>query len=229
MLGVKSLQETLGLDMLQSLGVKALPTGEAEVNATPPLSKTTVTSGDMRGSCLLSWIGVNSAVLQAADREAGEPEIPDAFQEALISRQPEMFIESDEELAARREALDGAVAVALAIGMPSEDKKELHVLVFDRYFDAFRRRSASGTLGACEAHACYAEGEGGSGACEEKTALVYLAEACLVEGIIFTAVRDGDGAFELTGGVCRYHDDVLEGSRPLQSHGGGSWCYIPAM
>ena len=42
-------------------------------------------------------------------------------------------------------------------------------------------------------------------------------------------VRDGDGVYKLTGGVCNCRDCIFGGTRPRQSYGGGSACHQPSM
>ena len=49
------------------------------------------------------------------------------------------FMNAGEEVAARREALVGALGVAVEVGLPEECVAELEQIVLEECFDAFRR------------------------------------------------------------------------------------------
>ena len=77
-------------------------------------------------------------MLQAQGEDA-LPDPPDEFCETLVSHGPAMFMEAGEEVAGRREALVGALRVAVEIGLPERCVAELEEIVLGEYFDAFRR------------------------------------------------------------------------------------------
>ena len=64
---------------------------------------------------------------------------PNEFCETLVSYGPAMFVEAGEELAARREGLEGALRVAVEVGLPEGYVAELEEIVLGECFDAFRR------------------------------------------------------------------------------------------
>ena len=64
---------------------------------------------------------------------------PDKFCETLVSHGPAMFMEAGEEVAARREALVGALRVAVKVELPEGCVAELEEIMMGECFDAFRR------------------------------------------------------------------------------------------
>ena len=66
------------------------------------------------------------------------PDPPDEFCETLVSHGPAMFMETGEEVVARREALVAALRVAVEVGLPEGCVAELEEIVLGECFDAFR-------------------------------------------------------------------------------------------
>ena len=85
-----------------------------------------------------------------AHAEDALPDPPDEFCETLVSHSPSMLKEAGEEVAARREALVGALRVAVEVGLPKRCVAELEEIVLGECFDAFRR-ALTGETPACVA------------------------------------------------------------------------------
>ena len=60
-----------------------------------------------------------------AQAEDALPDPLDEFYETLVSHGPAIFVEAREEMAARREALMGALRVAVEVGLPEGCVAEL--------------------------------------------------------------------------------------------------------
>ena len=130
-LGSKTLREKLGSDVMASLKGKA-QSGDRS-------------SGDMpedvgsRGGISFRCVAVTMKGIQAAGNVAAATEPRDEFVEDVVVRGLAVFMEVDNEVITRREALMAAVDAALEAGLPSDAETRLCDLLLGPMFDGFRR------------------------------------------------------------------------------------------
>ena len=87
----------------------------------------------------MSGPGLTLQGMLQAQAENALPDPLDEFCETLVSQGPAMLMEAGEEVAARREAVVGALHVAVEVGLPDMCMVELEEIVLGECFDAFRR------------------------------------------------------------------------------------------
>ena len=98
----------------------------------------------------VSGPGLTLQGMLQAQAEDALPDPPDEFYETIVSHGPAMFMETGEEVAARREALACALRVAVEVGLPEGCMAELEEIVLGECFNAFRR-AFTGEPPACVA------------------------------------------------------------------------------
>ena len=134
-IGSKTLREKLHIDVVQAFNERVSAVGEVFA-AVDPASHADVATSSVRR---VSGPGLTLQGMLQAQVEANLPEPPDEFCEALVSRGPAMFMEAGEEVAARREALEGALCAAVEAGLSERYVAELEEIVLGECFGAFRR------------------------------------------------------------------------------------------
>ena len=132
-IGSKTLRESLDIDIVQAFHQRVSKVGE--LFTTPDsaaCAEDTVSS--MR---VVSGPGLTLQGMLQAQAEDALPDPPDEFCETPVSHGLTMFMEAGEEVAARREALVGALRVAVEVGLPKGCVAELEEIVLGECFDAF--------------------------------------------------------------------------------------------
>ena len=134
-IGSKTLRESLDIDIVQAFHQRVSQVGELLAAPGSAVRADEAVSSARR----LSGPGLTlKGMLQAQGKDA-LPDPPDEFCETLVSHGPAMFMEAGEEVAGRREALVGALRVAVEVGLPERCVAELEEIVLGECFDAFRR------------------------------------------------------------------------------------------
>ena len=124
-IGSKTLSESLDIDIVQAFHQQVSQVGE--LFAAPDSAvraDETVTSARR-----LSEPGLTLQGMLQAQAEDALPDPPDEFCKTLVSHGQAMFMEAGEEVAARREALVGALRVAVEVGLPERCVAELEKIV----------------------------------------------------------------------------------------------------
>ena len=134
-IGSKTLRESLDIDIVQAFHQRVSQVGELFAAPGAAVRADETVSSVRR----LSGPGLTLKGMLQAQVEDALPDPPDEFCETLVSHGPAMFMEAGEEVAARREALVGALRVAVEVGLPEGCVAELEEIVLGECFDAFRR------------------------------------------------------------------------------------------
>ena len=134
-IGSKTLRESLDIDIVQAFHQRVSQVGELFA-APGSAARADETVSSVRR---LSGPGLTLKGMLQAQVEDALPDPPDEFCETLVSHGSAMFMEAGEEVAARREALVGALRVAVEVGWPEGGVAELEEIVLGECFDAFRR------------------------------------------------------------------------------------------
>ena len=133
--GSKTLRESLDINIVQAFHQWVSHVGELFA-APSSAARAGETVSSVRR---VSGPGLTLQGMLQAQAEDALPDPPDEFCETLVSHGPAMFIMAGEEVATRREALVGALRVAVEIGLPEGCVAELEEIVLGECFDAFRR------------------------------------------------------------------------------------------
>ena len=134
-IGSKTLRESLDIDIVQAFHQRVSQVGELFAAPGSAVRADETVSSVRR----LSGPGLTLKGMLQAQVEDALSDPPDKFCETLVSHGPAMFMEAGEEVAARREALVGALRVAVEVGLPEGCVAELEEIVLGECFDAFRR------------------------------------------------------------------------------------------
>ena len=134
-IGSKTLRESLDIDIVQAFHQRVSQVGELFAAPGSAVCADETVSSVRR----LSGPGLTLKGMLQAQVEDALPDPPDKFCETLVSHGPAMFMEAGDEVAARREALVGALRVAVEVGLPEGCVAELEEIVLGECFDAFRR------------------------------------------------------------------------------------------
>ena len=134
-IGSKTLHESLDIDIVQAFHQRVSEVGEL-FTAPDSAARAEETVRSVRR---VSGPGLTLQGMLQAQAEDALPDPPDGFCETLVSHGPATFMEAGEEVAARREALMGALRVAVEVGLPEGCVAELEAIVLGECFDAFRR------------------------------------------------------------------------------------------
>ena len=119
-IGSTALRECLHIDVMVPFNERACAAGAA--NAPDPAAGTRI-----------------EVLSSEAQAEATLPEQPDRFRETLVFRGPDIFVEGGAEVAARREALIGALGAAMEARLPGQHLTELEEIVLRQNFGVVRR------------------------------------------------------------------------------------------
>ena len=132
-MGPKTLRESLDIDTVQAFHQRVSKVGElfAAPDSTARAGETISLVRRVSGPGL-------QGMLQALAEDA-LPDPPDEFCETPVSHAPAMFMEVGEEVAAKREAMVGALRVAVKVWLPEGCVAELEEILLGECFDAFRR------------------------------------------------------------------------------------------
>ena len=131
MLGSKTLREKLGIDVMASFKGKA-QSGDRSSGDMPE-------DVDSRGGTSLRRVAVTMKGMQASGKVTAAMEPRDEFVEDGVARGPVMFMEVDDEVIVRREALMASVDAALEADLPSDAETRLRDLLLGPLFDSFRQ------------------------------------------------------------------------------------------
>ena len=134
-IGSKTLRESLNIDIVQAFHQRVSQVGELFAAPDSAACADETVSSVRR----LSGPGLTLKGMLQAQVEDALPDAPDEFCETLVSHGPSTFMEAEKEVAARREALVGALRVAVEVGLPKGCVAELEEFVLGECFDAFRR------------------------------------------------------------------------------------------
>ena len=134
-IGSKTLRESLDIDIVQAFHQRVSEVGEV-FTAPDSAARAEETVNSARR---VSGPGLTLQGMLQAQAEDALPDSPDEFCETLVSHGPAMLMEAGEEVIARREALVGALHVAVKVGLPEGCVAELEEIVLGERFDAFRR------------------------------------------------------------------------------------------
>ena len=134
-IGSKMLRESLDIDIVQAFHQRLSQVGELFAAPDSAVRADETVSSVRR----LSGPGLTLKGMLQAQVEDAFPDPPGEFCETLVSHGLAMFMEAGEEVAARREALVGALRVAVEVGLPEGCEAELEEVVLGECFDAFRR------------------------------------------------------------------------------------------
>ena len=141
-IGSKTLRERLVIDIVQAFHQQVSEVGElfaapcSAAHAEETVSLVRKVSGP----------GLTLQGMLQAQAEDALTDLPNDFCETLVSHGPAMFMEAGEDVAARREALVGALRVAVEVGLPEGCVAELEEIVLGECFDAFPRALTGETL-----------------------------------------------------------------------------------
>lgn len=133
--GLKTLRESLAIDIVRALYQRVSEVGELLPAAYSPAHAGEAVDSVRR----VSGPGLTLQGILQAQAEDALPDLPDGLLETLLSRGPGMFKEATEEVAARREALVGALRAAEETELPEGCVVELGEIAVGECFDAFRR------------------------------------------------------------------------------------------
>ena len=143
-IGLKTLRERLDIDIVQAFHQRVSQVGE--LFATPDSAvRADETVSSVR---MLSGPGLTLKGMLQAQVEGALPGPSDEFCETLVAHGPAMFMEAGEEVAARHEALVGALRVAVEVGLPEGCVAELEEIVLGECWTRF-----GGPLGVRRWHA----------------------------------------------------------------------------
>ena len=134
-IGSKTLRESLDIDLVQAFHQRVSQVGELFDAAGSAVRADETVSSVRR----LSGPGLTLQGMLQAQVEDALLGPPDEFCETLVSHGPAMFMETGEEVAARRKALVVALRVAVEVGLPKKCAAESDDIVLGECFDAFRR------------------------------------------------------------------------------------------
>ena len=124
-IGSKTLSESLDIDIVQAFHQQVSQVGELFAAPDSAVRADETVSSARR----LFEPGLTLQGMLQAQAEDALPDPPDAFCETLVSHGQAMFMEAGEEVAARREALVGALRVAVEVGLPERCVAELEKIV----------------------------------------------------------------------------------------------------
>ena len=141
-IGSKTLRERLDIDIVQAFHQRVPEVGEP-FTAPDSASRAEETVSSVRR---VSGPGLTLQGMLQAQTEDALVDPPDNFCETLVSHGPATFMEAGEEVAARREALVGALRVVVKVGLPGGCVAELKDIVLGECFDAFRNALTGETL-----------------------------------------------------------------------------------
>ena len=124
-IGSKTLRESLGTYIGQAFHQRVSEVGELFA-APGSAARADATVSSVRR---VSGPGLTLQGMLQAQAEDALPDPPDELFETLVSHGPSMFMEAGKEVAARREALVGALRTAVEVGLPEGCVVELEKIV----------------------------------------------------------------------------------------------------